>query len=186
MLTDYSSFQSVHVSWQQNDAQYLYVLANLFYWLSVALFLKALPSKRFFTEDKETRLLIGILIPILMNVLLNWNFSRKQLRNYVLSIDYFFSVAFKNRTILQFKKLHLKKKKTRSICINFFFFSKKIIIFQILEKSQCFNFLHILYFLQYGFGIDMYTCNVQFYNGNHFHLIGYSISSDTKTQLMLC
>jgi exopolysaccharide production protein ExoQ len=116
MRIDYKDFfQSVHTyPGKMTHNTFMQVLMNLgFIGLTIALFQVFFTLKAFFTENKETRLmLIGILIPVLINSFTEFGIfgeSNYGIMFYQLII---FSVCFKNRThITPIQRLHLKKRR---------------------------------------------------------------------------
>ena len=116
MRIDYKDFfQSVHTyPGKMTHNTFMQVLMNLgFIGLTVVLFQVFFTLKAFFTENKETKLmLIGILIPIVINSFTEFGIfgeSNYGIMFYQLII---FSVSFKNRTHLTpIQKLHLKKRR---------------------------------------------------------------------------
>ncbi len=116
MRIDYKEFfQSVHTyPGKMTHNTFMQVLMNLgFIGLSVALFQVFFTLKAFFTEDKETRLmLIGILIPVLINSFTEFGIfgeSNYGIMFYQLII---FSVSFKNTEHLtRLQIIHLKKRR---------------------------------------------------------------------------
>ncbi len=116
MRIDYKEFfQSVHTyPGKMTHNTFMQVLMNLgFIGLTFALFQVYFTLKAFFTEDKETRLmLIGILIPVLINSFTEFGIfgeSNYGIMFYQLII---FSVSFKNTDHLtRLQILHLKKRR---------------------------------------------------------------------------
>ena len=116
MRIDYKEFfQSVHTyPGKMTHNTFMQVLMNLgFIGLTVALFQVFFTINAFFTEDKETRLmLIGILIPILINSFTEFGIFGESNYGILFYQLIIFSVAFKNRTHLTpIQKLHLKKRR---------------------------------------------------------------------------
>lgn len=117
MRIDYKEFfQSVHTyPGKMTHNTFMQVLMNLgFIGLAIALFQVFFTIKAFFTEDKETRLmLIGILIPILINSFTEFGIFGESNYGILFYQLIIFSVAFKNRTHLTpIQKLHLKKRRS--------------------------------------------------------------------------
>jgi hypothetical protein len=116
MRIDYKDFfQSVHTyPGKMTHNTFMQVLMNLgFIGITIVIFQVFFTLKAFFTEDKETRLmLIGILIPILINSFTEFGIfgeSNYGIMFYQLII---FSVCFKNRLHLTpIQRLHLKKRR---------------------------------------------------------------------------
>lgn len=116
MRIDYKDFfQSVHTyPGKMTHNTFMQVLMNLgFIGLTVVLFQVFFTLRAFFTENKETKLmLIGILIPIVINSFTEFGIfgeSNYGIMFYQLII---FSVSFKNRTHLTpIQRLHLKKRR---------------------------------------------------------------------------
>jgi exopolysaccharide production protein ExoQ len=116
MRIDYKEFfQSVHTyPGKMTHNTFMQVLMNLgVIGLTIALFQVFFTVKAFFTEDKETKLmLIGILIPILINSFTEFGIFGESNYGILFYQMLIFSVAFKNRTHLtRIQKLHLKKRR---------------------------------------------------------------------------
>jgi len=116
MRIDYKDFfQSVHTyPGKMTHNTFMQVLMNLgFIGITIVLFQVFFTLRAFFSEDKETRLmLIGILIPILINSFTEFGIfgeSNYGIMFYQLII---FSISFKNRKhITPAQRLHLKKRR---------------------------------------------------------------------------
>lgn len=116
MRIDYKEFfQSVHTyPGKMTHNTFMQVLMNLgFIGLTVAIFQMFFTIKAFFTEDKETKLmLIGILIPILINSFTEFGIFGESNYGILFYQLIIFSISFKNRTHLTpIQKLHLKKRR---------------------------------------------------------------------------
>lgn len=116
MRIDYKEFfQSVHTyPGKMTHNTFMQVLMNLgFFGLTVALFQLTFTLRAFFTEDKGTKLmLIGILIPILINSFTEFGIFGESNYGILFYQLIIFSVAFKNRTLLtRMQQLHLKRRR---------------------------------------------------------------------------
>jgi exopolysaccharide production protein ExoQ len=115
MRIDYKEFfQSVHTyPGKMTHNTFMQVLMNLgFIGLTIALFQVFFTVKAFFNEDKEMKLmLIGILIPILINSFTEFGIFGESNYGILFYQMLIFWVAFKNRAHLsRIQKLHLKKR----------------------------------------------------------------------------
>jgi exopolysaccharide production protein ExoQ len=116
MRIDYKEFfQSVHTyPGKMTHNTFMQVLMNLgFIGLTVALFQVFFTLCAFFTENKEKKLmLIGILIPILINSFTEFGIFGESNYGILFYQLIIFSVSFKNNTHLTpVQKLHLKKRR---------------------------------------------------------------------------
>jgi exopolysaccharide production protein ExoQ len=116
MRIDYKEFfQSVHTyPGKMTHNTFMQVLMNLgFIGLTVALFQVFFTLRAFFTENKEKKLmLIGILIPILINSFTEFGIFGESNYGILFYQLIIFSVSFKNNTHLTpVQKLHLKKRR---------------------------------------------------------------------------
>jgi O-antigen ligase len=116
MRIDYKDFfQSVHTyPGKMTHNTFMQVLMNLgFIGLTIALFQVYFTLRAFFTENKETTLmLIGILIPILINSFTEFGIFGESNYGILFYQLIIFSVSFKNRMhITPIQKLHLKKRR---------------------------------------------------------------------------
>lgn len=116
MRIDYKDFfQSVHTyPGKMTHNTFMQVLMNLgFIGLTIALFQVFFTLKAIFTENKETRLmLIGILIPILINSFTEFGIFGESNYGILFYQLIIFSVSFKNRAHLTpIQKLHLRKRR---------------------------------------------------------------------------
>lgn len=116
MRIDYKEFfQSVHTyPGKMTHNTFMQVLMNLgFIGLCVALFQVFFTFHAFFSESKETRLmLIGIIIPVLINSFTEFGIFGESNYGILFYQMIIFSVSFKNKTHLtSVQKLHLKKRR---------------------------------------------------------------------------
>ncbi|WP_395056828.1 O-antigen ligase family protein [Flavobacterium sp.] len=116
MRIDYKEyFQSVHTyPGKMTHNTFMQVLMNLgLIGLTIALFQIFFTVKAFFTEEKETKLmLIGILIPILINSFTEFGIFGESNYGILFYQMIIFSISFKNSTHLTpTQKLHLKKRR---------------------------------------------------------------------------
>jgi exopolysaccharide production protein ExoQ len=116
MRIDYKEFfQSVHTyPGKMTHNTFMQVLMNLgLIGLTIALFQVFFTVNAFFTEDKETKLmLIGILIPIVINSFTEFGIFGESNYGILFYQMIIFSVSFKNRMHLTpIQKLHLKKRR---------------------------------------------------------------------------
>lgn len=116
MRIDYKEFfQSVHTyPGNMTHNTFMQVLMNLgFVGLCIVVFQMFFTFQAFFSENKETRLmLIGILIPILINSFTEFGIFGESNYGILFYQMIIFSVSFKNKTNLtHVQKLHLKKRR---------------------------------------------------------------------------
>lgn len=116
MRIDYKEFfQSVHTyPGKMTHNTFMQVLMNLgFIGLTVVLFQLTFTLRAFFTENKGTKLmLIGILIPILINSFTEFGIFGESNYGILFYQLIIFSVAFKNKALLtRMQQLHLKKRR---------------------------------------------------------------------------
>jgi len=116
MRIDYKEFfQSVHTyPGKMTHNTFMQVLMNLgFIGLCIAIFQMFFTFHAFFSENKETRLmLIGILIPVLINSFTEFGIFGESNYGILFYQMIIFSVSFKNNTHLtSVQKLHLRKRR---------------------------------------------------------------------------
>jgi hypothetical protein len=116
MRIDYKDFfQSVHTyPGKMTHNTFMQVLMSLgFIGLTIVIFQVYFTLRAFFTEDKETKLmLIGILIPVVINSFTEFGIFGESNYGILFYQLIIFSVSFKNKTHLTPRqKLHLKKRR---------------------------------------------------------------------------
>jgi exopolysaccharide production protein ExoQ len=124
MRIDYKEFfQSVHTyPGKMTHNTFMQVLMNLgFIGLSIAIFQLFFTFQAFFSENKETRLmLIGIVIPVLINSFTEFGIFGESNYGILFYQMIIFSVSFKNNPHLtSLQKLHLKKRRPDFLAQNY-------------------------------------------------------------------